>query len=111
MGEPNCVGWMFDRKGVITFDGSKYTEDQIMDGRARGRADDVVTEGESIEVHTAVENFAVVQKAFEDAGLTFENAELSLIPRTWWPWTRRPGQKILTSSTSWKSTRTCRTST
>lgn len=95
MGEPNCVGWMFDRKGVITFDGSKYAEDQIMEAGLEAGADDVLTEGGSIEVHTAVENFAAVQKAFEDAGLTFENAELSLIPQNLVAVDAAAGQKIL----------------
>jgi YebC/PmpR family DNA-binding regulatory protein len=95
MGEPNCVGWMFDRKGVITFDGSKYTEDQIMEAGLEAGADDVVSEGDSIEVHVAVENFAAVQKAFEDAGLTFENAELSLLPQNLVAVDAAAGQKIL----------------
>ncbi len=95
MGEPNCVGWMFDRKGVITFDAGKYTEDQIMEAGLEAGADDVVTEGDSIEVHVAVENFAAVQKAFEDAGLAFENAELSLIPQNLVAVDAAAGQKIL----------------
>lgn len=95
MGEPNCVGWMFDRKGVITFDTAKYSEDQIMEAGLEAGADDVVTEGDTIEVHTAVESFAAVQKAFEDAGLTFENAELSMIPQNLVAVDAAAGQKIL----------------
>ncbi len=95
MGEPNCVGWMFDRKGVISFDAAKYTEDQIMEAGLEAGADDVVSEGDSIEVYTAVEHFAAVQKAFEDAEMAFENAELTLIPQNLVAVDATAGQKIL----------------
>ena len=31
MGEAGSVSWMFDNKGVLTFDAEKYTEEQIME--------------------------------------------------------------------------------
>ena len=39
MGEAGCVGWMFDKKGVFTFDKATYTEDALMEiGLEHGEA-------------------------------------------------------------------------
>ncbi len=41
LGEPGCVAWMFEKRGVFLVDGDRYDEDDLMDGdrrRRRGRA-------------------------------------------------------------------------
>jgi YebC/PmpR family DNA-binding regulatory protein len=81
MGEAGCVGWMFERKGVITLDGGKYTEDQVMEAALEAGADDVRDEGGTWEIHTAVADFAAVRDALEAAGMEMDSAELSMIPQ------------------------------
>ena len=51
MGEAGCVGWMFDKKGVFTFDKATYTEDALMEIGLEHGAEDIVDEGDSYEVH------------------------------------------------------------
>ncbi len=81
MGETGCVGWMFERKGVITLDGGKYTEDQVMEAALEAGADDVRDEGGTWEIHTAVADFAAVRDALEATGMEMDSAELSMIPQ------------------------------
>lgn len=81
LGESGCVGWMFERKGIISFDKSKYNEDQLLEIGLEAGVDDVTDIGESLEVHTAPEDFAAAIQAFEDAEMAYENAELSLLPQ------------------------------
>ncbi len=81
MGETGCVGWMFERKGVITLDGGKYTEDQVMEAALEAGADDVRDEGGTWEIHTAVADFAAVRDALEAVGMEMDSAELSMIPQ------------------------------
>lgn len=82
LGETGSVGWIFDRKGVLTFAKDKVTEDQLMEIGLEAGADDVVDEDDCFEVHTSPESFPAVQQAFDDAGLVYENAEVALLPKT-----------------------------
>lgn len=79
MGEAGCVAWMFDKKGTLYFDKTKYGEEQIMEAGLEAGAEDVVDDGEAWEVRCAPEDFAAVQQAFDDAGLEYSSAEISMI--------------------------------
>jgi len=96
MGEPGSVAWMFDKRGVLSFDGTKYTEDQIMEVALEAGADDVVADGESIEVRVAPENYSDVEKAFETAGIVPESSDLSMIPKNLTPVDVATARKVLT---------------
>jgi YebC/PmpR family DNA-binding regulatory protein len=96
MGEPGSVAWMFDKRGVLSFDGTKYTEDQIMEIALEAGADDVVAEDESIEVRVAPENYSAVEKAFEDAGIAVENSELTMLPKNLTPVDAATARKVMT---------------
>lgn len=96
MGEPGSVAWMFDKRGVLTFDGKKYTEDQIMEIALEAGAEDVVAEDESIEVRVAPENYSAVEKAFEDAGIAPESSELSMVPKNMTPVDAATARKVMT---------------
>ncbi|WP_035069213.1 YebC/PmpR family DNA-binding transcriptional regulator [Nitratidesulfovibrio termitidis] len=95
MGEAGCVGWMFERKGVITMDGGKYTEDQVMEAALEAGADDVRDEGGTWEIHTAVADFAAVRDALEAAGLEMDSAELSMIPQNTVEVDAETGRKLM----------------
>jgi YebC/PmpR family DNA-binding regulatory protein len=96
MGEPGSVAWMFDKRGVLTFDASKHTEDQIMEIALEAGADDVVADGDSIEVRVAPENYSAVEKAFEDAGVAPENSELAMVPKNLTPVDAATAKKVMT---------------
>lgn len=96
MGEPGSVAWMFDKRGVLSFDGTKYTEDQIMEVALEAGADDVVADGESIEVRVAPENYSDVEKAFETAGIVPESSDLSMIPKNLTPVDVATARKVMT---------------
>jgi YebC/PmpR family DNA-binding regulatory protein len=81
MGEAGCVAWMFDKKGVLVFNGEKYTEDDVMEIGLEAGAEDVLDEDGTLTVHTAPSDFMAVQKAFEDAGYEFESAEVTWVPQ------------------------------
>lgn len=95
MGEAGCVAWMFERKGSFSFDGSKYTEDQLLEVGLEAGAEDVVADGDDFEVRTAPEDFAKVQKVFDDKGLEYENAELTMVPKNLVPVDKDAGRRVL----------------
>lgn len=95
MGEPGSVAWMFDKRGVLSFDGTKYTEDQIMEVALEAGADDVVTDGDDIEVRVTPDSYSDVEKAFEDAGITPESSDLSMIPKNLTPVDATTARKVM----------------
>jgi len=96
MGEPGSVAWMFEKRGVLTFDGKKFTEDQIMEIALEAGADDVVAEEESIEVRVAPESFSEVEKAFTDAGVAPESSEVTMVPKNLTPVDVATARKVMT---------------
>lgn len=82
MGESGSVAWMFDRKGVICLDRAKVSEDQIMEIALEAGAEDVIDDGDSWTVQTAMADFALVRDALETAGIPMESAELNMVPQT-----------------------------
>ncbi len=95
MGEPGSVAWMFDKRGVLTFDPAKVTEDQVMEIALDAGADDVVVEEDSIEVRVLPENYSAVEKAFEEAGIAPENSELTMLPKNLTPVDAEIARKVM----------------
>lgn len=95
MGETGCVGWMFDRKGVITLDKTKYSEEAIMEAALEAGADDVIDEDDNWTIHTAMADFAAVRDALETAGIEMLSAELAMIPQNTIAVDAETGRKLL----------------
>ncbi len=75
-----AVSRLFKRQGIITFDGEKYTEDQIMEAALEGGAEDVATSDDVIEVVTAPEDFESVLNALNGKQFESMSAEISMVP-------------------------------
>lgn len=95
MGETGCVGWMFDRKGVISIEKSKYSEEAIMEAALEAGADDVLDEDDTWTIHTALTDFTSVRDALENAGVEMLSAELAMIPQNTIDVDADTGRKIL----------------
>lgn len=80
LGENGCVGWMFDKKGVILVSKEGIDEDDLMMTALEAGAEDVVAEEEGYSVTTSPEEFEAVNKAIEELEATIESAEVSLVP-------------------------------
>jgi YebC/PmpR family DNA-binding regulatory protein len=74
------VSRLFKRQGIITLDGEKYTEDQVMEAAIEGGAEDVSLQDGIIEVTSAPEDFETVAKALEEKGFETMSAEISMVP-------------------------------
>ncbi len=82
MGEAGCVAWMFTKKGSIVFSKEAISEDALMELALEAGAEDVQDQGEQFEVTTSLEDFNTVRTAFEEKGLNYETAELTMVPQT-----------------------------
>jgi YebC/PmpR family DNA-binding regulatory protein len=79
LGEPGSVGYLFDKKGVILIDASRYSEDDLLVAIEAG-AEDISAEDGLHEVITGLQDFAAVRQALEGAGIELDSAELLYRP-------------------------------
>jgi len=80
MGNSGCVGYMFDRKGMIVIDGEQISEDALMELLMECDGDYTLNDG-VYEVTCAPENFTAVAEALEGAKVQVMEATISRIPQ------------------------------
>jgi YebC/PmpR family DNA-binding regulatory protein len=81
LGETNSVGWMFERKGVITANAAKKDPEEVALAAIEAGADDVQVEGKSVEISTPPNAFEKVKSAVESLGVTIDDAEVTMHPK------------------------------
>jgi YebC/PmpR family DNA-binding regulatory protein len=79
LGEPGSVAYLFDKKGTIVVDASRYGEDDLMVAVEAG-AEDISTDEGVFEVIAEPADFTRVRKALEEAGVEMESAEMEYRP-------------------------------
>ncbi len=95
LGSTGCVSYMFQTKGVITYDASKYTEDEIFTAALENGAEDVVNEDGTIEVTTSPADFGAVLEAMQSAGFEQESADINKIADTTVTLEKEKAQKVM----------------
>ena len=81
MGESGCVAWMFDNKGVFSFEKEAYSEEDIMEAGLEAGVEDIEDDGEVWQVTSAPEDFAAVKKAYDQAGIKYVEALVTMVPK------------------------------
>jgi len=82
LGEPGCVAWMFDKKGVIVFERQGVSEDELMEAALECGAEDLQSDESQFEVLTDPSSFLEVKEALEAKGFKPILAELQMHPKT-----------------------------
>ena len=82
LGEAGCVAWMFSKKGTIVFNKAGVNEDELMEIALETGAEDVEDQDDQFQVTTEWESFETVKAAFDEKGLAYEMAEVTLVPQT-----------------------------
>jgi YebC/PmpR family DNA-binding regulatory protein len=80
LGEPGSVSYLFDKRGVIVVDGSRYGEDDLMAAIDAG-AEDITADDDVVEIVTEPADLAAVRAALTDAGVELESADVVQRPR------------------------------
>ena len=72
---------MFERKGLIIIEKTDdIDEDALMEAGMEAGMEDMVTEEDSYEIYTSVDDFNAVSEALEAAGYTFVEADIEYLP-------------------------------
>ncbi len=81
LGESGCVAWMFEKKGLVLVDKETISEDELMDKALEAGAEDVIEEDSVFQVLTEPEDFDAVREGLENAGVSFLEASVSMVPQ------------------------------
>ena len=82
LGETGCVAWLFESKGVINAEAGEADEDSLAMAAIDADAEDVKTEGDSLEVYAPAERLEAVRAALEEQGATISSSEVQMVPTT-----------------------------
>jgi YebC/PmpR family DNA-binding regulatory protein len=82
LGASGSVAWLFERKGVVLVEAGSVDEDELTLAAAEGGAEDVTREGSSLQVVCAQESLPAVRAALDEAGILYESAEATMLPKT-----------------------------
>jgi YebC/PmpR family DNA-binding regulatory protein len=82
LGSSGCVAYLFEKRGLLTFDRADLDGDALLEAALEVGAEDVVEGDGSIEVVTAPADFESVKSGLADAGLAPATAEVTLEPST-----------------------------
>jgi YebC/PmpR family DNA-binding regulatory protein len=81
LGEPGSVAWIFEKKGAIVVDGSRYGEDDLILAIDAG-AEDVREDGNQLRVLCDPHDLSAVREALEGAGVEVESAGIATEPKS-----------------------------
>jgi len=81
LGEPGSVSYLFDKRGVIVVDASRYDEDDLMPAIDAG-AEDIARDDDVFEVITEPSDLAAVREALREAGVEYESADMTQRPKS-----------------------------
>src|SRR5207302_6834803 len=81
LGEPGSVCYLFDKRGVIVIDASRYDEDDLIAAIDAG-AEDIALDEDVFEVITDPGDLPQVRAALEVAGVGMDSADVSQRPKS-----------------------------
>jgi YebC/PmpR family DNA-binding regulatory protein len=81
LGEPGSVSYLFDKRGVIVVDASRYDEDDLIVAIDAG-VEDISLDDDVFEVVTEPGGLRTVREALEQAGVEIESADVTQRPKS-----------------------------
>jgi YebC/PmpR family DNA-binding regulatory protein len=81
LGTSGSVAYLFERKGVILVPKEGVDEDELMELALEAGAEDVEEMESDYRVLTAPEEFTAVREVLDGAGVSYENAEITMQPQ------------------------------
>jgi YebC/PmpR family DNA-binding regulatory protein len=81
LGEPGSVAWIFEKRGVIVVDGSRYGEDDLLMAIDAG-AEDVREDDDLLRVISAPGGLSAVREALESSGVEIQSADVIVEPKS-----------------------------
>lgn len=82
LGEVGCVGWMFEKRGLVDVDKDQVEEDKLLEIVLEAGAIDMRPEKDYYEIVTPYNRFEAVRQALDQNKIKYSSAELTMLPQT-----------------------------
>jgi YebC/PmpR family DNA-binding regulatory protein len=89
------VGWLFEKKGLITIKKAAASEDEVLSKAIDAGAEDMKVTSDEYEITVAPEEFTKVRQALEAAGYPLSSADITLVPKSTVPVSGKDAQRVL----------------
>ncbi|MDD2362626.1 MAG: YebC/PmpR family DNA-binding transcriptional regulator [Oscillospiraceae bacterium] len=80
LGMTGCVGYLFQRKGVLAIEAEGQDEDKVMEDALEAGAIDFIADGDIYEIQTLPDDFAGIRDDLEAKDYEFVSAEIEQVP-------------------------------
>ena len=81
LGAPNSVAWMFDKKGLISVDATRYDEDAVLEAALDAGAEDAARDGDVYVVATDPSALHAVADGLRARGVESQESEIAMKPK------------------------------
>jgi YebC/PmpR family DNA-binding regulatory protein len=95
LAEANSVGWMFEKKGLVTVEKGKIEEDALMSAVLDAGADDMKDDGSAWEIISAAATHQAVVEAVKALGIEPSTSQIAMLPQNYIKLEGRPAQQML----------------
>jgi YebC/PmpR family DNA-binding regulatory protein len=95
LGEANSVGWMFEKKGLITVSKDRAEEEQLMSAVLDAGADDMKDDGSAWEILSTPEQHQAVVDAVKALGIEPDTSEIAKLPQNYIKLEGKQAQQML----------------
>ena len=84
LGQSGSVSYMFEKRGLFTFDMGAVSEEKLMEAALEAGAEDVTPNQDDnvFEVYTDPTEFHKVKTSLDNSGLKYAQADITMVPKT-----------------------------
>jgi YebC/PmpR family DNA-binding regulatory protein len=95
LADAGSVAYLFNRKGQLVVPAEGVDEDRVMEVALEAGAEDVEAGQDGFTVTTAPGDLRAVRAAFDQAGIAYESAEVTMVPTVSVPLERETAVRVL----------------
>jgi YebC/PmpR family DNA-binding regulatory protein len=95
LGGSGCVAWTFEMKGLMMVVADEHGEEELFDAAIESGADDFQRAGDVYEVSCDPRDLEPLKDAFREAGVEWESAEVTMVPKSYVDLGTEDGRKVL----------------
>jgi YebC/PmpR family DNA-binding regulatory protein len=95
LGEPGCVSWMFQKKGMITVNVDDIEEDRLMKFVLDAGGEDLQVVGDEYQITCDTKDLNDIKNALQKEGINLVSAEISMIPNSFIELNETTGKKVV----------------
>jgi YebC/PmpR family DNA-binding regulatory protein len=95
LGEPGCVSWMFQKKGMITVNVDDIEEDRLMTFVLDAGGEDLQVVGDEYQITCDTKDLNNIKNTLQKEGINLVSAEISMIPTSFIELNETTGRKVI----------------